>query len=159
MTRLAKFHFLSDTTKGQQLDCIALLETCRANYTYMDKVNTQFCSQILFRATHWIRFWASLQKLVELLWRLRQSISLRRMGGGLVIGFAYKLVTLIALCWPQVVTFVIKAGYIVLRYRSWDIQLFFFLKKHMYWKQIGCKVGKFGHNCTIQTFSGHIDVR
>jgi len=59
VTRLVKFHFLSDTTKGQQLDCIALLETCRANYTYMDKVNTQFCSQILFRATHWIRFWAS----------------------------------------------------------------------------------------------------
>ena len=73
------------------------------------------------------------QKAFEL-WKLQQSISLWRMGCSLVIGFAYKLVTLIALCWPQVVTFVIKAGYIVLRYRSWDIQLFFFLKKHMDWK-------------------------
>jgi len=109
MTRLAKFHFLSDTTKGQELDCIALLETCRANYTYMDKVNTQFCLQILFWATHWIRFWASLQKLVELLWRLRQSITLRRMGGGLVIGFAYKLVSaLLAISG----NFAIKDGYI-----------------------------------------------
>jgi hypothetical protein len=62
---LAKFRFLSETTKEQQLDFIALLETCRANYTDMDSVNTRSCLQILFRATHWIRFWALLQKQEE----------------------------------------------------------------------------------------------
>ena len=66
VTSLAEFrfffvrHYKRTTTRF----CCSL-ETWKTNYTDTDKVNTQFCKQILFRATHWIRFWASLQKKEE----------------------------------------------------------------------------------------------